>query len=982
MINTGRAVEVRCLDNPQAGGKWTAATGYMIGGHWVITAAHSVLHQRSSISVVIPGTRQELSAGVVFHGGDETDIALLSVTDAPVHMDGLSVVRWARVNRSSVDPLKDCWATGFPQFKEFMEGPARSIPARDPIQVQGTIHPGTDLNSGRLALEVTTSPRTVALPGVSQWQGMSGALVFVRDENYGDLAVGVVTDHRLPEGGSSLTVTPLERLPAVLHSCDDPETKSAAEFLGLQSADNWLTVPEPRYVSASGAPGKRRPGFVSATAEPVARRGIPPALANETFVGRTSELAAIKQFLELDDADEQVACVISGPPGVGKTALVAHAAYRAERGVYGHDGVYYINIYGYDDSRRVDSTSALAAVLRALGISSQHIPADMGGRLAAYDAKLSEWRNEGHPYLLVLDNARDPAIAEDLMPSPPHKLLVTSRESMSDIPGARLHDLDVLDSTTAEMLVRKVLLAARGDDHRLTDDPMPVTRLIDLCDRLPLALRIAAALLAEEPDLSVADLVGELEIERARLDRLKIRDHMAVRQSLALSFTHLPSALKKTFMTLSLHPGKQLTAESLARLCGLTDDEMKSQLRELRRVYLVRGGIERDSVWLHELVRLYSRELCIDLRQPEENARAIERLMMHYAAKSDRANRALQATVGGDARLQARNSALAWLDLERSSILATLNLGVDRGAVDFCYRLGIDLGKYMEVRYRASDWVSSAQVAVEAAESISAEARARASLNMGAAQWIARSFQASIEWYRRAVQLSRNLPNARLLSDAELGLGIGLWALESYLESEASLVAADASASRAGYTEGRARALAALGNTQAERGQIGDALKSHSGSVALLERLGDDGGLAIVRLNLAASLWRAGRGDEAITALQQAIPVLQSEGSIFLAALGITSLGNAYAGTGWLDQAAEKHITAQAMFEEIGDRYGVGRALLNLATVLKMLHRHTDAEKARATGAEILSHYEHQHGHQVAVIRLGTRPGEPWLGAH
>jgi tetratricopeptide (TPR) repeat protein len=431
-------------------------------------------------------------------------------------------------------------------------------------------------------------------------------------------------------------------------------------------------------------------------------------------------------------------------------------------------------------------------------------------------------------------------------------------------------------------------------------------------------------------------------------------------------------------MALSLHPGKQLTAQSLARLCGLTDDEMKRQLRELRRVYLIRGGVERESVGLHELVRLYSRELCVELRPAGENARAIERLMMYYAAESDRANRALKATVGGDVRLHLRNSALAWLDLERSSILATLNLGVDRGALDFCYRLGIDLGKYMELRYRASDWVASARVAVEAAESINPQARARASLNMGAAQWIARDFQASIESYERAVQLSRTLTDARLLSDAELGLGIGLWALERYPESEASLAAAEASASRADYPDGRVRALAALGNTQAERGRIGDALESHSRSVALLERLGDVGGLATVRLNLAASLWRTGRGDEAIAALRQAIPVLESEGSIFFAALGVTSLGNACAGTGRLTEAVEKHITAQAMFEELGDRYGVGRALLNLATVLEMLNRHTDAEKARASGAEILSQYEHQHGHQVAVIRLGTKPGEPW----
>src|SRR5580700_3101690 len=217
-IGTSRAVEVlhdRGLAVPEAAGRWTAGSGYLIGGRLVLTAAHAVgcrqeLGDDAQLLVRTIGG-SEFAARVVLAGDESSrvDLALLEISDSRFG-ELLPPVGFARVDRDSAAPVPGCWAVGFPRFGE--AGPVLAEGSRrETWHVRGDILPGGKLRSGLLSLQVTSTPQPLpaSLAG-SEWEGMSGAVVFAAGANDGDqAAVGVISTHYRPEGESALTVVPI-----------------------------------------------------------------------------------------------------------------------------------------------------------------------------------------------------------------------------------------------------------------------------------------------------------------------------------------------------------------------------------------------------------------------------------------------------------------------------------------------------------------------------------------------------------------------------------------------------------------------------------------------------------------------------------------------------------------------------------------------------------------------------------------------------
>ena len=116
-------------------------------------------------------------------------------------------LRYGAVDRTTPAVVEQCWAVGFPRFKERTHDPK---PLRLSAQVNGEIPTGENLDQPLLTLQVRKSPRP--LPGSaipeSEWAGMSGAMVFSGD----NIIVGAITEHHLPEGVSALTVVPITAL--------------------------------------------------------------------------------------------------------------------------------------------------------------------------------------------------------------------------------------------------------------------------------------------------------------------------------------------------------------------------------------------------------------------------------------------------------------------------------------------------------------------------------------------------------------------------------------------------------------------------------------------------------------------------------------------------------------------------------------------------------------------------------------------------
>src|SRR5215470_11946577 len=227
---------------------------------------------------------------------------------------------------------------------------------------------------------------------------------------------------------------------------------------------------------------------------------LPPEAAE--FVGRREELGVLTG----EHGSVPPIAVIEGMPGVGKTAL----AIRAARLVSGNypDGTLYLDLHSGDpENPPLDVAEALHRLLRMMSVPTAQIPNAIGDRVALWRAHLSRRRA-----IVILDDAARPDQIRPLLPAPGRcLLLITTRRRLADVGDVCTLTLDVLAAGDAATLFRQIA----GEDR--TREADHVAEAVRLCGRLPLAIQLTASRLAQDPRLSLADLIEELSQSPARL---------------------------------------------------------------------------------------------------------------------------------------------------------------------------------------------------------------------------------------------------------------------------------------------------------------------------------------------------------------------------------------------------------------------------------------------------------------------------------
>ncbi|AXB44685.1 BTAD domain-containing putative transcriptional regulator [Amycolatopsis albispora] len=296
------------------------------------------------------------------------------------------------------------------------------------------------------------------------------------------------------------------------------------------------------------------------------------------FVGRTGELAQLDHLAPVT--------VLEGEAGVGKTALAVRWAHRVRARF--PDGQLYANL------REARPLEVLGRFLRALGVPPDGVPGGIEEAASRYRARLAT-----RAVLVLLDGldtARDVDVRALLPGNPACVTLITSREPVAAIDGARRMTLEGLDEADARLLLGGIL-----GGERVTCAPAAVGELVTLCARLPLALRIAAANLAAAPGSGVAAYNAAVRAHSGL--RGSPTGRQAVRAAAELSYARLDPRARRLFRLLSLLPGTDFPAEAAVALLG--DAGGGRVLTRLVTANLVREPV--PSVFqFHDLLREYA----------------------------------------------------------------------------------------------------------------------------------------------------------------------------------------------------------------------------------------------------------------------------------------------------------------------------------------------------------------------------------------
>ncbi|MFF9758772.1 tetratricopeptide repeat protein [Streptomyces caelestis] len=617
---------------------------------------------------------------------------------------------------------------------------------------------------------------------------------------------------------------------------------------------------------------------------------------------------------------------VTGMGGIGKTALAVEAAHRARGKGWFPGGTLFVDLRGYDDDP-VTADQAVLALLDALGVRDGDLPPTADRQYDTYRALLAERRDR---MLLILDNASDPAQYLPLLPGTDHhRVLITTRDRPDALP-ARLIDLETLTPDDSVALVTRALHDTDERDGRPAREPGALRELTHLCGHLPLALQIAAGMLRRRRHRDIASLVAEIRdagdpatvLDRGSPGTDLYGRSLVLRPVLEASYRRLPPDQARLLCLLCLAPGAETGTEAIAALADLDTKFVVSLLEDLAARYLVTpvrsdNGTAFAMRWrLHDLVRVFGAGVVAgDAGLREEGEAARERVLELYARWVEAADGRLRWLPGKrePERFGDRGQALAWLDAERSGLVAAVEWGREERFAGAVVRLALCLAEYLIWRRYFDDWIAVAEAAREAARrSENRLGEANAWGNLGSAlQETGRTGEA-IDAHTRARDLFQAVGNRRGEALAWNNLGLAL----QYADRAEDAIDAHTRA-RDLYQAGRNRHLE-----------------------------------AIAWNNLGLALRTAGRAGEAIDAHTRARDLFQAVGNRHREAIAWNNLGLALVQTGRMEEAIEAYGKCLKIYWEFEDSYGAGQTLSNLALAHEAARRPVEARTAWLRSAD------------------------------
>lgn len=714
------------------------------------------------------------------------------------------------------------------------------------------------------------------------------------------------------------------------------------ERLRARLVDELGADPGPRLQRLHTAILRREPELDLATpaASPAAAHAMPvpaqlPAPVGH-FAGRGAELAALDRWYRERDADtDSRVVVVSGPAGMGKTAFTVQWLHRIRDDF--PDGQLFLDLRGHDPDLALTDAEALAHALRGLGVPSDRVPPEPAEQVGLFRSL-----THGRRILIVLDNGGSADHVAPLVPNSPGSLLVvTSRRQLAGVAvqhAVHAVELEALDGAEAVALLGGVIGADRLDRER-----EQAAELVELCGRMPLAVRIAAAKLAARPRQRIAELVEELAGED-RLDALSVEgDSRSVRNVFASAYHALSEPAARLFRLLGLHPGSGFSTWLAAALTGVSRGRARRAVDELVAAHLI---AETDSgrYRFHDLIRLYAQERVRAEEAEPARADGIARILDWYLGVAAAGNRILDpgrdrvvpvlAHPLGEGEVPFADTpaaVLAFLDGERANLVPTVQFATRTGRDAAAWQLSYLFAGYFESRGHWVDRVAMYRCGLAAAQHLGDPAtEGLMESGLGVACIAARRFAEALEHLPRALDLMRAGGDKRGEGHAHNNMATAYAELRRFEDAVQAYRRALAVHTANGHRMGTTLVLNNLGYLFAQTGETAAAAEHLRGALELARDAADSRLEAAVLHSLGQADRLAGRAEDALDHLGTALALRREIGDRRYEARTLTELGLAHLLRGDHAAALETFGAAARLAGEVGDQHVEALALANL----------------------------------------------------
>lgn len=679
-----------------------------------------------------------------------------------------------------------------------------------------------------------------------------------------------------------------------------------------------------------------------------------------------------------------------GSGGVGKSALAVHVAHRA--GDAFPDGHIYVDLLGSTPGLRpLEPVDVLRRLLRSLGLRDPDLPQGIAGLVATVRT-----RTAGGRYLLLLDNARDVEQIGELIPaSPGSAVLITSRHPLRTLDVDHRMYLGGLKPRDGVALLRHLVPGAGLDDDA-------AHRIGELCEHLPLALRIVAGRLTDPRGSSPQELLERLTDRRRRLDELEL-DGIAIRSSIGVGLDTLAAeqsaeaarALRAIRGLAQLHV-PTFGVGVVAAMLDLTNDvPARAALDRLSNVGLAEP-LPHDRYRLHDLVRLVAAEWEADGADQDPPEMAM-RALSYYAGRAAVVHRTLRGQrllpIGSQQmsdtppeRLELESSsARRWVDTELPNLTGLVEVLCQTGRADLFPQL-LEIAGYtwdfLEVR---KEWAAAHRVGKRLTEwghcAENAEVRAcgylftgRTAADQGEVDEAIRDLNRSLDTYR-----GLKLPFGEIT--ALIALGIVLHFRGNHIAGIGYMSDALAASRRYGTAIGEGVALLNRATFHGAMGAWEEAFKDLQRSLAIRTTLGIATTLS-TRLNLAVVHCVWGHYQDACTWADETIEISRNADDRVVEHQALMIRSEIYLRSRRFADAERDTETALSLAIERGDLRTRAVALFQRSKIKAAVDGVPLSMEARAAADRLLGETgEHRHPFQEAWLFGASAVPPPGLRA-